>query len=105
MYPRAIEVKHLGDYRLEIIFEDGVRAELDFSPMVGRGGIFASLKDLDCFRQVNIDTEAETLVWPGGIDICPDVLYHLATNAPLPGELPHRAAHLVRLDRAAVKSQ
>lgn len=104
MYPRAVEVKHLNDYRLEVVFEDGVRAELDFSPMIAHGGVFAPLKDVNLFRQVQIDTEAETLVWPGGRDICPDVLYHLATGASLPGALPFRAARLIRSDRPTIKT-
>jgi hypothetical protein len=102
MYPRATEVSHLGDYRLMVTFEDGVRAQLDFAPMVQRGGIYASLADPQCFGRVRIDREAETLIWPGGIDVCPDVLYHLATGSPLPGELPQRPANLIRLERPAV---
>ena len=36
------------------------------------------------FRRVEVDREANTLVWPNGVDFCPDVLYHEATGAPLP---------------------
>ncbi len=104
MYPRAIEVRYLGQYRLAVTFEDGIQADLDFSPMVERGGVFQTLKETATFAAVRIDSEGETLVWPGGADICPDVLYHLATGAPLPGELPHRAARLVRVTRSTAKA-
>jgi hypothetical protein len=32
------------------------------------------------FSQVTVDTEAGTLVWPNGVDFCPDVLYAEATG-------------------------
>jgi hypothetical protein len=104
VYPRATDVRHLGEYRLAVAFEDGVQAELDFAPMVERGGVFRVLKETATFAGVRVDPEAETLVWPGGADICPDVLYHLATGAPLPGELPHRAARLVRVSRPTARA-
>lgn len=106
MYPRPVEATYLGDYRLAIAFEDGVRAELDFSPMVLCGGEMRdALRDLRVFGQVRVDAEAETLVWPNGADICPDVLYHLATGAPLPGSLPNPPAKRIRMDRpAAIKT-
>jgi len=99
MYPRVVAIKHLGEYRLDLTFTDGTRAELDFSPMVNWGGRFGTLRDIDEFKQVRLDAEAETLVWPGNIDICPDVLYHLATGVALPGELPRRAATVIRIGR------
>ena len=99
MYPRPVEVRPLGEYRLLVVFEDGVRAELDFTAMVEWGGVYEKLRDHECFAQARIDNEAESLAWPGEVDICPDVLYHLATGAPLPGELPRQAAAVVRVDR------
>jgi hypothetical protein len=102
MYPRPTEVHYLGDYRLTITFEDGVQAQLDFSPLTQGSGVFRTLQDTSRFAEVRIDAEAETLVWPGGADVCPDVLYHLATAAPLPGELERPIATLVRLTRPAV---
>lgn len=95
MYPRPTQVRSQGGCRLAITFEDGVRADLDFAPLVERGGLFAGLKDSAVFAQVRVDPEAETLVWPNGADICPDVLYHLATGAPLPGDLAWTAAKCI----------
>jgi hypothetical protein len=106
MHPRPTHVVHNGGHRLLVEFEDGVRAELDFGAMVARGGIYSPLSDPRTFGRVRIDAEAQTLVWPGDVDICPDVLYHLATGAALPGDLPFRAATVLRLERrrAAVPS-
>jgi len=99
MYPRPTKTRYLGEYLLHVSFEDGVRAELDFSPMVQWEGVFDALRDPATFGCARIDAEAETIVWPGDIDICPDVLYHLATGSPLPGDLPQRAANVIKLDR------
>jgi hypothetical protein len=99
MYPRPVEANYRGDFRIEVLFEDGVRAELDFSPAVQRGGLFSPLRDFDEFRKARIDPEAQTIVWPNGADVCPDVLYHLATGAALPGDVPDKPALLVRVQR------
>ena len=81
MFPRVIGVRHLEDYQLEISFSDGTVATLDFRPqIVGRGGVFGPLENVEFFKQVTVDREAGTLVWPNGVDLCPDVLYAEATG-------------------------
>ena len=81
MFPRVSGVRHVKDYVLEIGFSDGTVAELDFRQrIVGRGGVFGPLESVDFFRQVTVDREAGTLVWPNGVDFCPDVLYAEATG-------------------------
>ena len=85
MFPRITDVRHVHDYVLEMTFTDGRVARLDFERrIVGRGGVFTPLEDVDLFRQVKVDEEAGTLVWPNGVDFCPDLLYSEATNTPLP---------------------
>jgi len=74
----------MGDYRLELTFSDRTTGELDFRQrIVGRGGVFLQLEDVGFFRQVQVDPEAGTIVWPNGVDFCPDVLYSLATGKPI----------------------
>jgi hypothetical protein len=81
MFPRVTDVSHVKDYLLKIGFSDGTVAELDFGRrIVGRGGVFAPLADVEFFKQVSVDHEAGTLVWPNGVDFCPDVLYAEATG-------------------------
>jgi hypothetical protein len=36
--------------------------------------VFAPLRDLDVFRQVTVDDQLGTIVWPNGADMDPDVL-------------------------------
>lgn len=84
LHPRVTSVRHIADYRLELAFSDGTAAEIDFrGRIVGRGGVFAPLEDVDVFRQVKVHPEAGTLVWPNGVDFCPDVLYADATGRPI----------------------
>ena len=89
MFPRVTNVRPLHDFELERTFADGKTAELDFrDQIVGRGGVFSALEDVALFQQVQVDEEAGTLVWPNGVDFCPDVLYSEATNTPLPVQTP-----------------
>ena len=89
MFPRIINVRPLHDFVLEITFANGKTARLDFRDrIVGRGGVFAALEDVGVFQQVQVDEEARTLVWPNGVDFCPDVLYSEATNTPIPIQTP-----------------
>jgi hypothetical protein len=84
MFPRVKQVRHLGVYRLELTFTDGTTGELDFRDrVVGRGGVFKQLEEVGFFRQVRVDPEAGTVVWPNGVDFCPDVLYGLVTGKPI----------------------
>ena len=94
MSVRVNSVRHVRDYVLDLNFSDGSRGQIDFrNRVVGRGGVFSVLEEIDLFLQVRVDAEAGTIVWPNGVDFCPDVLHHEATAAPLP-QLPekHRAA-------------
>jgi len=77
-------VRPVGGYRLEIGFTDGTTSEIDFADrVIGRGGMLRPLSDIDFFRQVRLEPEAGTIVWPNGVDFCPDVLYNLATGRPV----------------------
>ena len=78
------EAQTLYGYCIELTFSDGVRGIVDLSPrIVGRGGVFAPLETPEYFRQVSVDHELGTIVWPNGADICPDLLYAWATGEPV----------------------
>lgn len=84
MFPRVKQVHHLGEYCLELSFTDGTKGELDLKErVVGRGGVFTPLEDIGFFKQVKVDPEAGTIVWPNEVDFCPDVLYSLVTGRPI----------------------
>ena len=84
MGPRVNYVQHVGGYRLELGFTNGLRKEIDFKDrIVGRSGVFRPLADIEFFKRVRLEPEAGTIVWPNGIDFCPDMLYSLATGRPI----------------------
>lgn len=62
------------DYVLRVRFDDGTERVIDFEPILS-GPLFGDLRDLRLFRQVRVDHDLGTLVWPTGADIDPNVLY------------------------------
>ena len=78
------DVRVIDSYRLELTFADGVRGAVDLSErIVGRGGVFKPLEDPAFFRQVRVNDELGTIVWPNDADFCPDLLYRWATGEPV----------------------
>lgn len=73
----AVEV--VGDHRLGLRFDDGVAGEVDLSAWEWRG-VFAPLADPAYFRQVELDTELGTIVWPNGADFAPETLHSWVTG-------------------------
>src|SRR5207249_3344786 len=84
MSPDAVSVKYLDRYRLKVQFEDGRTGIADFAEMVADGkGVMKPLRNVGYFKRVRVEPESGTLVWPNGVDVCPDVLYWLATGTPI----------------------
>jgi hypothetical protein len=69
-----------GPYTLRIAFDDGVVREINFEPVL-EGPMYGMLRDEELFKQVRIDTEVHTLVWPNGADFDPETLYNWPTYA------------------------
>ena len=78
MVLRVTDVRLLEGYRLRITFNDGVVREVDFTEDLERtaaGTLAELLRDPDYFRQVRVDEQLRTIVWPNGLDADPDVLH------------------------------
>lgn len=79
------EVQVLDGYQVELTFSDGARGVVDLERRIlNRGGIFEALESADFFRQVTVDGELGTIVWPNGADFCPNLLYDWAKGQPVP---------------------
>jgi hypothetical protein len=88
MVLRVTDVQPLEGYRLRITFNDATVREVDFAEDLKRapGGLAEPLRDPDYFRQVRVDEQLRTIVWPNGLDADPDVL-HGDRTAVTPGSL------------------
>jgi Protein of unknown function (DUF2442) len=75
----AVEV--VGDHRLCLVYEDGAEGEIDLSSWRWRG-VFEPLEDPEYFRQVSLDEELGTIVWPNGADIAPETLHAWVVRGP-----------------------
>ena len=71
---QVTDVQPLDDYRLRVVFNDGVTRDVDCS-FVLRGTLGEPLRDPEYFRQARVDEEARTVVWPNGLDPAPELLY------------------------------
>ena len=80
----VISAIYIEDYKIEIEFDDGKKGIMDFSKYLDRGGVFESFKDINFFRNFELNPELGILTWQNEIDIAPETLYAEATNNPLP---------------------
>jgi hypothetical protein len=71
-----------ASYRIRLRFDDGQEGEVDVAALIPFTGVFEPLKDHDYFRQVRVDRESGSIVWPNGADLDPLVLYELITGQP-----------------------
>ncbi len=69
---RIKEVVPLEGHRLRMTLTDGTVRERDVSDLLV-GSVFEPIRtEPNLFKQVHV--EHGTVVWPGGVDLCPDVL-------------------------------
>ena len=73
MRPKAIDVKPLKDYQIELKFDNGEIKILDVKPYF-KFKIFKELKEENKFATVRIS--GLSIEWENGADICPDELYN-----------------------------
>lgn len=72
---RIQSVDALPGYRLRLGLSDGRTVERAFPEFATPiGPMDAPLKDPAFFAQARVDPALETVVWPNGYDICPDIL-------------------------------
>jgi hypothetical protein len=70
---RIESVEPVGGFVLRLGFSDGSSRDVDLEPELW-GPVFEPLRNPDVFRQVTVDRELGTIVWPNGADLDPDVL-------------------------------
>jgi hypothetical protein len=73
--PLVVRAKHIGNFRIHVVFNDGVEATLDFEPWL-EGPVFEPLKQAQHFSRFFV--EGGAVVWPNGADIAPETIYEAA---------------------------
>jgi Protein of unknown function (DUF2442) len=72
---RIRSVEPLDGFVVRLSFTDGTTREIDLEGELW-GPVFEPLRaDRELFRQVRVDEELGTIVWPNGADMDPDVLH------------------------------
>ena len=74
-FERAVAVRVVKPYVLEVTFDDGFRREVDIEPLFW-GEVFRPLRDPDLFAQAEVDPDWGSAYWPTGADVAPEVLYY-----------------------------
>jgi hypothetical protein len=69
----VLSVTLLSGFDLRLEFSDGVTGDVDCSFLLDQG-LGTALRDPEYFRQVAIDPELGTVVWPNGLDPAPSLL-------------------------------
>jgi hypothetical protein len=78
------EARVLDGFRLELVFSNGKQGVVDLKNRIaGKGGLYQALENVEFFRKASVNADLGTVVCPNGMDICPDLLYSLATGKPL----------------------
>jgi len=74
MSTRLLNIRYNGDGLYSFLYEDGLRAELDFNGFPGEPWTDFTA----CFRSEDFLSKAYldhgVMTWPNSYDICPDVL-------------------------------
>ena len=79
MTPTLVRAEHVQGYRIRVAFDDGREGVIDLEHELW-GEVFEPLKNLEAFKQFRLDPELDTIVWPTGADIAPELLYERATG-------------------------
>ncbi|MCC7474796.1 MAG: DUF2442 domain-containing protein [Pirellulales bacterium] len=77
---RVASFQQEGAYQLRVQYDDGSEQLIDVEPVLA-GALFGPLKDPASFKQVTIDPEVHTLIWPNGADFDPATLHDWPSHA------------------------
>ena len=84
---RSVEV--VGLYALRVDFEDGTAQTIDLSSVL-EGELFGPLRDPHLFKQVRVDSEVGTIIWPNGADFDPATLHDWPIHAKAMTEMAQK---------------
>ena len=77
MFLEVTQAKYLDNYKLLIMFNNGVQKTVDLRNELN-GSIFSPLKQLDYFKNFRI--KYNTVEWENGADYAPEYLYEIGVS-------------------------
>lgn len=72
-------IEYRRGYVYNVVFDNGLGAEIDFESYLARGPVFEPLRDIEFFKKAGV--EGGTIAWPNGADISPESLYEKVESA------------------------
>ena len=72
--PKILSVKALPEFRIRVLFSDGVSGDVDLHDLCGKG-IFRELKNDNLFEKVYIDQDSGSIAWSEVLEIDPFTIY------------------------------
>ena len=69
--------EYIKEYKIKIRFNDGTEKIVDLKDKVfnDHRTVFKALQDINLFKKVRFNPEADTIEWPNGADLAPEFLY------------------------------
>ena len=77
MFTEVTRAEYLSEYKISVLFNDGVKKTIDFRSILFENDYpaFRPLKNIEIFRNFIV---TDTLEWDdGNIDIAPEAIYEL----------------------------
>lgn len=93
MAPEIKAAIPLDGYVVRVVFSDGEVRDVDVEPLLD-GPVFGPLRERSMFERVQVDELGDTITWPTGADLDPDVIYGTAPRdwePPMRITVPQRA--------------
>ncbi len=72
--PTIVSAEYVSDYVIRIGFDDGAMGDVDLEQELW-GDVFSPLKDIELFKQFELNQDLHTVVWPTGADFAPEFFY------------------------------
>jgi len=75
MFHKIKNVTALPDYKISIIFSEGVTKIYDVKELIKKNAMFQNLKNEELFYNVEVDVGGYGVIWNDDIDISCDELF------------------------------
>jgi len=79
MTPALIDATWAGGYRIHLRYDNGRQSVVDLEGEL-RGADFEPLRDVAKFKVFRVNRELQTISWPNGADLAPELLRERATG-------------------------